>query len=173
MTTNQLVTQAGHIFSQFNGEILLAMVAISVLLSLTLLLNIRRARKLAKQLSRVQQDLTRSTSSVINIGQQLLSLEKKFNKLNLSETASHTVNTLPTSASNVVRSSASTRGHNFLSPTNPTDSLSRDDTSSIYDQARDYLSEGYDVESVARRCSLSHAEVSLLKALSKKPAKLF
>ena len=75
MTINQVATQATHILSQINGEIMLALVAMSVLLSLTMLLSLSRIRKLSKQLSRVHHVLKVSNSSMIIIGQQLMSLE--------------------------------------------------------------------------------------------------
>jgi hypothetical protein len=170
MTINQVATQATHILSQINGEIMLALVAMSVLLSLTLLLSLRRIRKLSKQLSRVQHDLKVSNSSMINIGQQLLSLERKVNQQVFSEPVSRNANTLNKMSKTDYKIPQSAREDDFNLSNTPTDNSSLDKAESIYDKARYYLAKDEDVESIAKRCNLSYAEVSLLKALSKKPA---
>ena len=64
----------------------------------------------------------------------------------------------------------SAREDDFNLSNTPTDNSSLDKAESIYDKARYYLAKDEDVESIAKRCNLSYAEVSLLKALSKKPA---
>ncbi len=170
MTINQVATQATHILSQINGEIMLALVAMSVLLSLTLLLSLRQIRKLSKQLSRVQHDLKVSNSSMINIGQQLLSLEKKVNQQILSEPVSRNENALNKTNKTDLRIPQSVREDDRTLSSTPTDNSLLDNAESIYDKARYYLAKDEDVESIAKRCNLSYAEVSLLKALSKKPA---
>jgi hypothetical protein len=178
MILNQLLTEATQLFSRSNGEIVLILVAMSILLSLTLLLSLAKARKSAKQLSRLQHDLKVSNASMINIGQQLLSLEKKFNKKSVSEPVNnnlHLLNTLSKDDLKVSREfeveksqQASPQTRNFQE-----NNSSANNEESIYDKARYYLASGDSVENIAKKCNLSHAEVSLLKALSKKPADIF
>lgn len=174
MTIDQVVAQTAQALSQISGEIVLALVAMCVLLSLALLLNLRQTRKLVKQLSRVQHDLKVSTHSMINIGQQLLNLEKKVNQQPIPEPATRRAHS-PSRMNNVdYRAPQSVQAANLNMLSTPTDdAASNDNGDSIYDKARYYLAKGDDVESIAKRCNLSHAEVSLLKALSKKPAETF
>ncbi|MFT6389549.1 MAG: hypothetical protein ACJAUP_002942 [Cellvibrionaceae bacterium] len=173
MTIHLTATQVLHILSQINGNIVLALVAISILLSLALLLSFRQTRKLAKQLNRVQHDLKVSSSSMINIGQQLLNLEKRVNQTTLSESVNRTVRA-PNKMNNMdYNVPQGVRENDFKTPDTLKDNSLLDNADSIYDKARYYLAKGDSVESIAKRCNLSHAEVSLLKALSKKPAESF
>jgi septal ring factor EnvC (AmiA/AmiB activator) len=172
MTINQVVTQTIHILSQINGEIMLAFVVLCVLLLLILLYSLRQIRKLTKQLSLVQHDLKVTNSSLINIGKQLLSLEKKVNQQVLSEPVSRNENALNKINKTDFRKPQSIREDDFNLSNIATDNdnSSLDKAESIYDKARYYLAKDEDVESIAKRCNLSYAEVSLLKALGKKPA---
>lgn len=186
MTINQVLAEVTRLLSQINGEIVLALIAMSVFLSLTLLLSLKKTRKLDKQLSRVQHDLKVSHASVINIGQQLLSLEKKVNQQSLTKPVNqndHTkpfLNVMTKMNSSVSRGlqvddspSASPQIDGFQVDSSQADKSQLDNGDSIYDKARYYLAKGDNIESIAKRCNLSHAEVSLLKALSKKPAETF
>jgi hypothetical protein len=181
MTSNQVVTEVTQFLIQINGEVVLGLVAVSVLLSLTLLLSFKKVGKLGKKLTRLQQDLKMSHASVINIGQQLLSLEKKVNQQALSRPANVNAHTKPllnkmakidSSVSRDSQIDVSQSDRSQISDAQVDNSL-LDNGGSIYDKARYYLAKGDDVDSIAQRCNLSHAEVSLLKALSKKPAETF
>lgn len=181
MTSNQVLTEATQFLIQINGGVVLGLVAVSVLLSLTLILSLKNVRKLDKKLTRVQHDLKVSHASVINIGQQLLNLEKKVNQQALSRPVNandHTkplLNKVSKVDSTISRNSQvdDSKSDNSQADNSQLDDSQLDNGDSIYDKARYYLAKGDDVESIAQRCNLSHAEVSLLKALSKKPAETF
>ena len=179
--SNQVLTAVTQFLIQINGGIVLGLVTVSVLLSLTLLLSFKKVRKLGKQLNRVQQDLKMSHVSVINMGQQLLSLEKKVNQQAFSSSANVNDHTKPLlNKVTKVDSSVSRDSQIYGSQSersqigdSKVDNSPLDNGGSIYDKARYYLAKGDDVDSIAQRCNLSHAEVSLLKALIKKPAETF
>jgi hypothetical protein len=170
MIIDQVVSPVGDILSQINGEIMLTLVVMGVSLLLTLLLSLRQTRNLSKQLKRVQHELKVSGSSMISIGQQLLSLEKKVNQQALLEPVERSTNaTIVTNNIDSERSKG-VKESDFKLSNVSTDNTLLDEADLIYEEARYYLSKGDDIETIAKRCNLSHAEVSLLKALSKKPA---
>ena len=170
MTIDQVVSPMTDMLSQINGEVMMALVVVGVFLLLTLLLSLRQTRSLSKQLKRVQHELKVSSSSMISIGQQLLSLEKKVNQQALVEPVKRSTDA-PIVINNIdFKKPKGVRESDFKLAKVSTDDTLLDEADSTYDEARYYLSKGDDVETIAKRCHLSHAEVSLLKALSKKPA---
>ncbi len=166
MTINQVLTQSTQLFSQVGGEVTLGLVIVSALLLCTLLMSIKKTRKLDKQLKRMQQDLKVSNSSVINIGQQLLNLEKKVNKQNLRQPKKATV-AKPSIPPVAAKPQAFAK--TLDSELNTSKQSAVDNNESVYDKARFYLAKGDSIENIAKRCNLSHAEVSLLQALSNNP----
>lgn len=169
MASNELLTSPMQFLSQMEGEVILGLVIVSALLLCTLLISVKKTRRLDKKLARVQQDLKISNTSVINIGQQLLSLEKKMSKQSLRQ---------PKKAAVVEPSTApAAKPKTFEKALDHALDTSKqsvvDDSESVYDKARLYLAKGDSIENIAKRCNLSHAEVSLLKALNKKPAATF
>jgi len=170
MTSNQLLTSPVQFFSQIEGEVILGLVIVSTLLLCTLLISIKKTRRLDKKLTRVQQDLKISNKSVINIGQQLLSLEKKMSKQSLREPKNEAV-VKPSTDS--VATKPKTFATALDSELDAPKQAVMDNNESVYDKARLYLAKGDSIENIAKRCNLSHAEVSLLKALNKNPAAIF
>lgn len=196
MIVDQALTESIQFISQFSGEVVLVLSATSILLLLALLISVKKTRQLDKKLTRLQQDLKVSHASVINIGQQLMRLEKKVNLQsaaqptvkNASINHTNTPAGIPLEKANYsdsiapqVTQPAIDNAFKLATNQNVTNQNTTklnetnqvDDSDSIYDNARYYLEKGDSVESIAKRCNLSHAEVSLLKALSKKPAESF
>ncbi len=171
MTMNQVLTQSTQFFNQLEGELMLGLVIVGALLLCTLIMSIKKTRKLEKQLIRMQNELKVSNNSVINIGQQLLSLEKKVNKQNLSRSQARSQKSTtpkPSPSIDTVVDQPQTFAKALINEA-PKQSVV-DNNESVYDKARLYLAKGDSIENIAKRCNLSHAEVSLLKALSKNPA---
>ncbi len=168
MIIDQVISPVANTLSQVSGEIVLALMIMGALLLLTVLLSLRQTRNLSKQLKRVQHELKVSGSSMINIGQQLLSLEKKVNQQVLVDPVKHSSDAPIVMNNRDSKRPKGVRQNDFTLSSVSTVNTLLDEADSIYDEARYYLSKGDDIEKIAKRCNLSHAEVSLLKALSKK-----
>ena len=170
MTINQVLTQTIALLNQIESELLLGLVVTSVVLFCTLLLSLKKSRKLDRQVVRMQQALKISNSSVINIGQQLLKLEQKLNEQRSHTAACATDIDFTKAMASTLKKQPEMKAKPATGVREELPQKSNDDSGSVYDNARFYLAKGDSIERVAKRCNLSHAEVSLLKALSKNTA---
>jgi hypothetical protein len=115
-----------------------------------------------KKLSRLEHDLRIANSSAIAMGQQLISLEKQFKQQRNPDVEPQLQQAVP-----VVKQSSMIKPSNNNSAYADDLNANESATFSVYDDARQSLAQGLSVSDVAKQCGLSHAEVSLLKALSR------
>lgn len=122
-----------------------------------------RVHKLKKQVQRLQHDYVITHESLLNMGQQLLSLEKQWIS-SRDETAHFPSNFQKKPNLKVVNSD------DLASPSSSLQSnrgLSSHGLSN-HDNARHLLAKGVDIAQAAKMTGLSHSEVSLINALRKK-----
>ena len=137
----------------FNGVIVLS-ASVVILLALLLLAVwvYRQVKALNKKVNRLQQELKVANSNAIGMGQHLMALEKQLLEKPAGALHPHQ-NTQQQHAGHPESESLSSF-------------RARVDTEgSVYDDARQLLTEGRSIRDVAHTCQLSYAEVSLLQAL--------
>ncbi len=132
--------------------------SLTLVLFVALFRGYQKIQLVNKQLERLQHDLRVANSSAISMGQQLIHLEKRVNQQPVPQEPVTRERAAATFAQEDVKPSV-------LPVESPTNDINE---KSVYDQARSFLSQGHSVSDVAKQCGLSHAEVSLLHALSKK-----
>ena len=144
-----------------NNLVLALSVIACILSTLALLRSQQKSRSLQQKLCRLEHDLRVANTSAIGMGQQVISLEKKIKQ------QSHTL-------AQPIAHQESIAEPPTLNPSHETHVQSsgleadQSDSLSAYDQARHFLSQGKDVDDVAKQCGLSYAEVSLLQTLGRK-----
>ena len=184
---NELLTQ----LSTWTGLPPLSIGQLTLVIGSALILTLfisgyRKTRKLQQRMERLQHELQIANSSAMGMGQQLLALEKKILRQsqvnnNLHEhqqSLEKQARKLQDSGYQKVSSIASRTAASVAPPSAPmstsmpkenqhplpVDDLSLDNMQS-YDQAKQWLSQGYDVAYVMKKSGLSQAEVSLMHAL--------
>ena len=156
-----------QLYSESIGSLVVASIVFISLL-LVLVRNQYKTQQLQQRLLRLERNFRILNSSTISMGQQLLAVEKQLNG------SPYTLADFPSLASSAPNPQLLQQARpELFDSTTDSSSISeksvvsrediRDDT--IYNQARRFLNQGSSIKEVAKQCSLSYAEVSLLKAL--------
>ena len=160
-----------QLYSESIGSLVVASIVFISLL-LVLVRNQYKTQQLQQRLLRLERNFRILNSSTISMGQQLLAVEKQLNG------SPYTLADFPSLASSapnpqLLQQARPELFDSTIDSTTDSSSISeksvvsrediRDDT--IYNQARRFLNQGSSIKEVAKQCSLSYAEVSLLKAL--------
>ena len=142
------------------------MVSASLLVLAAIVIGQRRNRKLNQRVERLQRDLLVANNSAIGMGQQLLALEKKMIS---QHQASHNIHShadqLAQKSAAIAEKALSENTSNLKHRLNG--QVEEEDETPAYELAKQWLSQGADIQQVIKKTGLSHAEVSLIKALQK------
>ena len=112
-----------------------------------------RLKHLQQQIDRLQHDFLVANSSAIGMGQQLMSLEKKWQ----TPVQSHA----PLATEKPVKLTV------VNTPVSSGDTFEGMPSNEVYETSRQLLAQGVDIHDVIKRSGLSYSEVSLMQSLVK------
>ncbi len=169
-----MYTELSSIINHLGSDgLVIGLSSLTLVLLVVLFRGYQKIQQVNKQLVRLQHDLRVANSSAISMGQQLIHLEKRVNQHPVTQEPimrEAVANTFIEETVVQQEKRPSSIGNESSEPSFssvPPAEHTADETS-VYDQARSFLAQGESVSDVAKQCGLSHAEVSLLHALSKK-----
>ncbi|MBX2807765.1 MAG: DUF2802 domain-containing protein [Cellvibrionaceae bacterium] len=131
------------------------LVCVLVLLCLIVLFSsyyYRRSKKLHREITDLQHDVSLANHSAIAMGKKILALEQQLKTLSSSKA--------------LITAVAQSSNHKNNQIVEGDRQFHHDDKQNLY-KARDLLNQGISIHDVAKACQLSFAEVSLLQALDR------
>lgn len=192
---NQVSVLLGLTANQTMACILVLSMAVAFLALFT---GLRKAKRLHDRIEKLQHDLLVTNSGAKGMGQQLIAMEKEILSqkgvssqlsVDVRDKDAHSnrhAKVTPLRAKNVTNHKApNTESRSVNKPSHSVDAgvpennkaahfsslmnaQKEDDSDVAYDEVKDLLDQGFDMNHVIKKSGLSHAEVSLIRALHHK-----